>query len=322
MGIAIVVIVILLVIFLAAAIFFLNMVLQGRPDRKERMQVALPCEDQAGDNPGQQTFVANRTRLRAEGAEFDKTMVPVELTNRTGMKLYGRYRLRPTEENCHDWVISVHGYKDDHRFMLPYVMRFYDRGLNVFTQDNRAHGLSDGKYISMGWHDKDDVYEWIDYIVSMDPQARVIVHGVSMGAATTMMLSGRNHPAVVGYVEDCGYTSVWDIFETVMNRDYHLPAFPIMHICSILSNILLKYDYKKSSSLDQLLKCNNKPIFFIHGEKDNFVPLWMGQKCYETYKGPKDIYIAPGAGHAESMDWYPDVYFEKFFAFVDTYCKG
>jgi len=313
----VILIVIIILLLIVSALFFKG-VLAGRPDRKERMEGPLLCLDKSDGNPLREQFIENRTKLRAQGAEFDKTMTPVTIVNKDGMTLHGRYRL--TENENHNWVISVHGYKDDHRFMLPYVMKFFESGYNVFTQDNRAHGLSDGKFISMGWHDKDDVYEWLDTIVKMDPDARILVHGISMGGATTMMLAGLNHPSVVGYIEDCGYTTVFDIFKTVINRDYHLPAFPIVHVCSLITRIILKYDYKKSSSLAQLAKCD-KPILFIHGEKDGFVPLWMGQKCYEEYTGPKDMYIAKEAGHAESMDWYPEEYFKEVFDFVAEFCS-
>lgn len=311
---AIILLVICAVVFVSC--LFLKMVLKAEADRQDKVSKPLMCTDTAdeGDTAREQ-FIANRTRLRSEGALFDDTLTAVQIINKDGLKLQGRYRLQ--NEPTHKWIISVHGFKDDHRFMLPYIKAFYEKGYNVFTQDNRAHGLSEGKYISMGWHDKDDVYEWMNYILEMDHEAQIVVHGISMGGATTMMLSGLNHPAVIGYIEDCGYTSTWDIFETVINRDYHLPAFPILHCCRLLSWFIMKYDYKKSSSLNQIVKCN-KPIMFIHGENDGFVPAWMGHKCYESFTGRKELYIAPGAGHAESMDYYPDEYFEKVFRFIDS----
>lgn len=311
-----VILLVFVVLSVVAGVFFLRMVLRGKPERKEIMSSPLLCFDKpVQDKPESIQFIENRTRLRAEGAEFDATLSKVQIVNKDGLKLYGYYKF--AEVPTHKWIISIHGYKDDHRFMLPYIKNFYEHGFNVFTQDNRAHGLSDGAYISMGWHDKDDVYEWIDCIVRMDPEAQVVVHGISMGGATTMMLSGLNHPAVIGYIEDCGYTTTWDIFKTVINRDYHLPTFPIMHVCRILSNIIMKYDYKKSSSLKQMEKCT-KPFLFIHGEEDGFVPLWMGQKNYDSYQGRKELYIAPKAGHAESMDYYPETYFDKVYSFIDS----
>lgn len=65
----------------------------------------------------------------------------------------------------------------------------------------------------MGWLDREDILRWIDFILADDPQAKIVIHGISMGAATTMMTAGESTPDnVKAFVEDCGYTSVWDIF--------------------------------------------------------------------------------------------------------------
>ena len=47
----------------------------------------------------------------------------------------------------------------------------------------------------------------------------------------------------------------------------------------------------------------------------------MCERLYQTYTGPKEKYIAPDAGHAESLDYDPDVYFERIQAFIDTVWK-
>ena len=47
---------------------------------------------------------------------------------------------------------------------------------------------------------------------------RIVIHGISMGAATTMMTAGEETPdAVKVFVEDCGYTSVWDVFSSELS---------------------------------------------------------------------------------------------------------
>ena len=101
-----------------------------------------------------------------------------------------------------------------------------------------------------------------------------------------------------------------------MNRDYHLPTFPIMNLTNLVSTIKLKYNYKKASSLAQIALCE-RPMMFIHGEKDDYIPIDMCHTLYNSYQGKKDMYIAPNAGHAESMDYDPDEYFKRIFAFMD-----
>ncbi|MGN0376472.1 MAG: alpha/beta hydrolase [Suilimivivens sp.] len=261
----------------------------------------------------------SKKELDKGGAEFEKEMSDAEIVSFDGLKLRAKYRLSKGES--HDWIISIHGYKDSHKFMLPYGAAFYEKGYHVLLPDNRGHGKSEGRYIGMGWLDKEDILEWIKWIVNRDPKARIILHGISMGGATVMMTAGENPEHVIGYIEDCGYTSVFDIFACVMKRDYHLPPFPILYCCMVIGKLRAGYDFKEASCIDQLKKCK-KPVLFIHGEKDDFVPVSMGYQVYEAFPADKELYIAKEAGHAKSMDVDSDTYFGKIFEFIDTRIKS
>ena len=88
-------------------------------------------------------------------------------------------------------------------------------GHERIAPDLRACGDSEGNFVGMGWLDRKDVLRWIDYIIQRDPDAEIVIHGISMGAATTMMTAGEDTPDnVKAFVEDCGYTSVWDVFSS------------------------------------------------------------------------------------------------------------
>lgn len=90
----------------------------------------------------------------------------------------------------------------------------------------------------MGWLDREDILQWIDYITVRDPQAEIVIHGVSMGAATTMMTAGETTPdAVKAFVEDCGYTSVWDVFSSELQLRFGLPEFPILYTASAVAKL-------------------------------------------------------------------------------------
>lgn len=86
----------------------------------------------------------------------------------------------------------------------------------------------------------------------MGSDARIILHGVSMGAATVLMASGETLPEnVKAVIADCGYTSEWDEFiweaETL-----HIPWFPVLNAASLLSKLRDGYDFKQASALDQV----------------------------------------------------------------------
>ena len=128
--------------------------------------------------------------------------------------------------------------------MLP-IGHLYSHhlGYNILLPDLHAHGLSEGDAVQMGWLDRLDVLQWMDTANELfGDSTRMVVHGVSMGAATTMMVSGEELPPYVKcFVEDCGYTSVWDEFKGELKNQFGLPAFPLLDVASWLCK--LKYGW-------------------------------------------------------------------------------
>lgn len=246
--------------------------------------------------------------------DFAKEINIISIDN---LKLKGNYY---ENKKSHNWAILIHGYRGDHNGMSSYANAYYNKGFQVLSPDLRASGKSEGDYIGMGWLDKDDILLWIDWILKNDKDAKIAIHGVSMGAATTMMVSGENTPnAVKVFVEDCGYTSVWDIFSSELKLRFNLPEFPIMHAANIISNFKAGYNFKKASALEQVKKCK-KPMLFIHGDKDDFVPFYMLDELYQAKNGTnKKKIVAKGAGHAKAIDVMGYKYWEEVFSFVDKY---
>lgn len=193
-------------------------------------------------------------------------------------------------------------------------------GWNVLTPDMRAHGESEGVYIGMGWLDRQDVLLWIDYIISLDPEAEIVLHGVSMGAATVMMTAGEDLPEnVKGIVEDCGYTSVWDIFADELSALYRLPSFPILNVTEQVARVRAGYGFREASALEQVKKAR-VPILFIHGSEDNFVHTEMVYPLYDACPTAKDLLVVEGAGHGQAYSKDPELYLETVFAFLEENC--
>lgn len=226
---------------------------------------------------------------------------------------------------CGRTAIVVHGYHD-FAIKFLYLAMMYHEGLgyNVLMPDLHAHGLSDGNDIQMGWKDRLDVMQWAEAAERMfrdSVPSQMVVHGVSMGAATTMGVSGEQLPEYFKcFVEDCGYTSVWDEFEEQLRAQFSLPAFPILYTTSLLCDMKYGWSFGEASPLNQVAKCR-LPMFFIHGANDTFVPTAMVHRLYAAKQQPKEIWIAPGSEHARSYVDHPAEYTRKVSAFVSKYIK-
>lgn len=221
-------------------------------------------------------------------------------------------------------AVLVHGYTDNATSMLM-IARIYNHFLNynILLPDLHAHGQSYGNDIQMGWKDRLDVMHWIGLAPGMfrtpADSMRLVVHGISMGAATTMCVSGEHTPDYVKcFVEDCGYTSVWDEFAHELKGRFSLPEFPLLYTASWVVRMKYGWSFGEASPLKQVAKCR-KPMFFIHGDNDTYVPTAMVYPLYEAKPQPKQLWIAPGSKHALSYRDHKAEYVKKVTEFVSKW---
>lgn len=231
------------------------------------------------------------------------------------------YNKTENQEN-HNWVIVAHGYRSKPSWVASIGMHFYkEKGYNVLIPSMRATEESEGKYIGMGWLDKDDIIGWINKIIEKDKNAKIILHGSSMGAATVLMASGEHLPSnVKAIIADSSYTSAWDIFKSELKARFNLPQFPLMQMFRLIAIIQAKYDIKEASVIDQVKK-SNTPTLLIHGDADDFVPVTMEPEIYNAIPVEKDQLIIHGAGHTKSRYREPETYYKKVYEFIDKYQK-
>ena len=215
-------------------------------------------------------------------------------------------------------AIVVHGWRDTAiKFMT--IARIYElAGYHVLMPDLHAHGLSEGEAVQMGWKDRKDVLHWMTVASKLFGTNDFVIHGVSMGAATTMCVSGEKMPEcvkTVRFVEDCGYTSVWDEFSYELKEEFGLSDFPILYASSLLCKIKYGWSFGEASSIKQARKCPY-PMLFIHGDDDTFVPSEMVHPLYEAKQGEKELWITKGTKHARSYSDYREEYIQRVRAFI------
>ncbi|MDD6812657.1 MAG: alpha/beta hydrolase [Lachnospiraceae bacterium] len=237
------------------------------------------------------------------------------ITSEDGLKLHATWF--PCE-GSKKVVICFHGYTSEGLNDYSTLALFYrNNGYNLLIVDERAHGQSEGKYIGFGCLDRHDAMLWIRKMIEkLGEDCKILLHGDSMGAATVLMTNGlKLPPQVKAAVSDCAFTSAWDVFTSVLNNMYHLPAFPLMQIANRMIKQKAGYELDECDARKEVAKAEI-PILFIHGSADSFVPCSMVYELYEACRTEKKLLVIEGAGHVESCYRDEKLYQEAIESFI------
>lgn len=248
-----------------------------------------------------------------EGREYIYSLNPEDLyiNSFDNLKLHALF----INNNTNKTIICVHGYKaKDGLYDFGMSAKFLNSlGYNLLFVDNRAHGLSQGKYIGFGVLDSIDVNSWVDYLVTNMNQETIILYGMSMGGATVMNAQNNKEKAIIA---DCGFASGYDEVAYQIKKMYHLPSFPLVPISNILLKLLAKYSLKDKEAYKSIKNYHNN-LLIIHGGKDHFVPTGDAYKIFDNATCHKKILIVPGASHAKSYLKDSKLYEQTFKEFLD-----
>lgn len=245
----------------------------------------------------------------------------VEITSFDGLTLYGRYY-----EYSKDAPIELmfHGYRGTgERDLCGGVQRCFKLGRSCLIVDQRTAGKSGGRVITFGIKESRDCLKWIDYIIeNINPNAKIIITGISMGAATVSIAAGEDLPPnVISALVDCGYTSPEAIIKKVM-VDLKMPPKLMYPFVKLGAKIYGGFDLEKYSPIKAMENCKI-PIIFIHGTTDDFVPFEMSVENFNacTHK-VKKLVAVDGAGHGLAYLVDTDGYFKAIYEFDDMIAKS
>lgn len=253
---------------------------------------------------------------------FDEAKQPVTISSDDGLKLHG-WLLDPdcASPTPHLYAICCHGYTGEPREMAKWAHHYARLGFTVLCPALRAHELSEGRYIGMGWLEHFDLLRWIELIIESDAEARILLHGNSMGAATVMMTAGdpqlpRNVRAAVC---DCGYASVTEQFTDTAAAMFRLPRLIASVLVKIASRVCLRFaGYSfEDASCTRALHHTTIPMFFAHGGADTFVSPRALKENYQACASiDREQLMIPGADHTMSASTDPVQYWSRVEGFV------
>ena len=233
----------------------------------------------------------------------------VEITSFDGLKLQGKfYEYAPGAPV----EIMFHGYRGSaERDMSGGVHRCFKVGRSALVVEQRCSHGSEGNTITFGINEHRDCLKWVDFAIEhLGKDIKIILTGISMGAATVMMAAGEKLPPnVVGILSDCGYTSAKEIMFHVM-RGMKLPPKLCYPFVKLGAKLFGHVDLDENSPIEAMKRCT-LPVIFFHGEADDFVPCSMSREIFEICTSRKRLVTIPGAGHGVSYAKDPQRYLQE-----------
>lgn len=227
----------------------------------------------------------------------------------------------PAETESDKWVVLPHGYSSDPSGTAVFAMEYHNMGYNCVSISMRGYGNDEKHYCSMGWYDRYIALAWIEWICASHPDAQIVIHGYSMGGATTMLCTGEKLPENVKCaVSDCAYTSVYEQYTYVLKHNASIPAFPLLDAANLVSVLHGNFDFKKTAPIEAA-KRSVTPTLFIHGTADDFVPFFMLDKLYNACAAEKEKLEVEGGLHATSVLKAPELYMKTVKEFLAKYVR-
>ncbi len=241
----------------------------------------------------------------------------VEVESFDGLKLRGIW---VPAEHPKATILLFHGYHSSWHIDFSAILSMYHAmDLNLLLVRQRAHGDSEGKYVTFGILERKDVLTWIDFHNRTHGTDNVFLGGLSMGASTVLYAAGEDLPPNVrAIVADCGFTYPREILSKVFTERFHLSAQPIFPFVAFWARVLGRFDIDECDTR-KILQRAKVPIFFIHGTGDTFVPHEMTQQSYDACCTRKELHLVEGAEHGMSYLKDPQGLTEALVAFLNEH---
>ena len=216
-------------------------------------------------------------------------------------------------------AILIHGFCGSHYNMIDFAKLFEKRGYNILVINQRAHGISDGNFTTLGYYEGDDLKAWINFVTTIREDAKIVLYGISMGGTIVCMNASENcSPNVVLAISDCAFDNAYKIIFYSLKKEGIILKFFVNNFLRY-SKITREVDFKKVD-LTGKLKNTKIPMLFVHGDQDDVVPLEMVYSLSnQVPEYRRQLFISRDAKHIESYKKNPKEFETNIDKFLTKY---
>jgi dipeptidyl aminopeptidase/acylaminoacyl peptidase len=263
-----------------------------------------------------------RYPLHIPPSDFGAAYEPVSFMTGDGITLKG-WLIKPSRQKHHlAAIIICHGVGANRSDFTDLAVHLSRRGYLVLAFDFRAHGASEGRRTSLGYHEQKDIEAALAYLRS-HPEVdrdRIGIYGFSMGGVAAILTAstGRAFSAVIA---DSAYANLRDQIRHVIRGFYHLPAFPFLDLSVVAYEIYFRVGVRDVDPERVIAGLWPIPVFIIAGKGDDLIPVENGRRLFRAAKEPKELWVIPVSGHGGTVAAAGREYENRVGEFFDRYLQ-
>lgn len=240
-----------------------------------------------------------------------------------GVELRG-WKIRPATPNG-DWVLLFHGVSDNRTGMLGPADFLLRHAYGVVLMDSRAQGESGGNMATYGWKERYDTVAVVNALVATEHVRHIFALGVSMGAAIALQ-SAAVEPRIEAVVAEDPFANLREVaydyaglqFSPLLGKTLFRPAVMVaMHYVAREGG----FDPDEVSP-EKAVTQRPFAVLLICGTADHRIPCRHAERIYQAARGPKELWIVPGAGHAAALGTAPVEYERRVIQFIGNVARA
>ena len=195
-------------------------------------------------------------------------------------------------------ILYLHGNSSSRLEGMNNLKLLLNLDINLFVFDFPGCGLSEGDYISLGYHEKDDVKIIMDFLEKMPGVGNIGIWGRSMGAATTLLYAYKD-PRVKAICVDSPFERFEKLAEELVIKQINLPKFLIAGALKIIKSTVKSKNGLDISKLNPIEKVEKtfQPALFVHAINDELINVEHSINLFNNYGGEKSLKCCDSGGH-------------------------
>jgi uncharacterized protein len=245
-------------------------------------------------------------------AEFGLSFEDIVFPATDGLALHGWWIPCSGSDRA---VVIMHGHGGSMDWDVHRAPPLHEAGFNVLLFDFRAHGRSEGRTITFGYLERQDVLGAVRWLQSRGMR-RIGLLGFSFGGIAAM-LAAPLCPDVAAVISDGGPARArtalaeWGV-------EHGIPRWlstPFAWLTVAITSLRVRANLFQYEPIRWVGRIAPRPILFVHGDLDQYLPDF--DDLVAAARPPVEVWRVPDAGHTKVSEVLPDEFRRRVVAFFE-----